>query len=347
MIADEVKSQLALENQEARRTRSEQDIDPGSSGIARLLERRPSACLCGWRQPRRHGRLRAGVRRQRRRCAAVENSASLRRNDGQSCGSLSKGHRVPDLTYRAGQLTDLQEMQNHMRETIDQGLQDLQSKQGTGGLPAAPPSAQAKPVEAAYAAVAPPPDPGDAAQVSQTDQQGDQAEKDVTAEAAAPAAAGGEASNAAAPSDASTQVASADTPAARGCAPVGRGRPNEGSGQGRTWRTHQGRRSWTQAIFYYNGMKVTFKDGKVSDVTIARSVTQCKCSQRGRKWSRCGVSVLAQFSCLAPRKPNHPSQSSLSLVVSGLTTSVRPLCKSICDRRKPSRAPEIDHAEFI
>jgi hypothetical protein len=33
-------------------------------------------------------------------------------------------------------LTDLQEMQNHMRETIDQGLQDLQAKQGKGGLPA-------------------------------------------------------------------------------------------------------------------------------------------------------------------------------------------------------------------
>ena len=39
------------------------------------------------------------------------------------------------------QLTDLQEMQNSMRETIDQGLQDLQAKQGKGGLPPAPPSA--------------------------------------------------------------------------------------------------------------------------------------------------------------------------------------------------------------
>ena len=40
-------------------------------------------------------------------------------------------------------LADLQDMQNHMRETIDQGLQELQEKQGKGGLPAAPPSAKA------------------------------------------------------------------------------------------------------------------------------------------------------------------------------------------------------------
>ncbi len=47
---------------------------------------------------------------------------------------------------------DLQDMQNHMRETIDAGMGDLQSKQGKGGLPAAPPSAQAVAVQAAFAA---------------------------------------------------------------------------------------------------------------------------------------------------------------------------------------------------
>ncbi len=82
------------------------------------------------------------------------------------------------------QLTDLQEMQNHMRETIDQGLQDLQAKQGKGGLPAAPASAQAQPATAQYAAAAPPPDPNVGTEIAQVDQQSDQAEKDVTAEAA-------------------------------------------------------------------------------------------------------------------------------------------------------------------
>jgi hypothetical protein len=36
-------------------------------------------------------------------------------------------------------LQDLQEMQNHMRETIDRGLGDLQSRQGQNGMPALPP----------------------------------------------------------------------------------------------------------------------------------------------------------------------------------------------------------------
>jgi len=76
---------------------------------------------------------------------------------------------------------DLQEMQNHMRETIDQGLQQLQAKQGKGGLPAAPSSAQAPPVPAQYASIAPPSDPSAAAEIQQQAQQADQAEKEVTA----------------------------------------------------------------------------------------------------------------------------------------------------------------------
>jgi len=82
-------------------------------------------------------------------------------------------------------LSDLQEMQNHMRETIDQGLQELQAKQGKGGLPVAPPAAQQKPVAAQYASIAPPPDPNAAAEIQQQAQQGDQAETEVTAEAGA------------------------------------------------------------------------------------------------------------------------------------------------------------------
>jgi hypothetical protein len=39
-------------------------------------------------------------------------------------------------------LNDLQEMQNHMRDSIDRGMEELQQKQGTGGLPAAPPAFQ-------------------------------------------------------------------------------------------------------------------------------------------------------------------------------------------------------------
>jgi hypothetical protein len=96
------------------------------------------------------------------------------------------GQECPKNSTVTVQLTDLQEMQNQMRATIDQGLQELQAKQGTGGLPKAPPSAQIQPTQPQYAAIAPPPDPNDAADIQQQAQQADQSEKEVTAEASQP-----------------------------------------------------------------------------------------------------------------------------------------------------------------
>ena len=55
-------------------------------------------------------------------------------------------------------LTDLQEMQNHMRATVDQGMAQLQSGQGQGGLPPAPAGAVGPAVSAGFAQGAPPPD---------------------------------------------------------------------------------------------------------------------------------------------------------------------------------------------
>jgi hypothetical protein len=77
------------------------------------------------------------------------------------------------------QVTDLQEMQNRMRELIDTGLQELQNKQGKGGLPQAPPSAQAPPAAAQYADVAPPEDPNAGTEIQQQTQQADQAEAEA------------------------------------------------------------------------------------------------------------------------------------------------------------------------
>ena len=76
-------------------------------------------------------------------------------------------------------LTDLQDMQNHMRETIDQGLQELQAKQGKGGLPKAPPSAMAAPINTAFAQSAPPPEPNAVAEINQQLKAADLAEQDV------------------------------------------------------------------------------------------------------------------------------------------------------------------------
>jgi hypothetical protein len=145
------------------------------------------------------------------------------------------------------QLTDLQEMQNHMRETIDQGLQDLKAKQGTGGLPPAPPSAQAQTAPAQYAAVAPPPDPKDAADIQQADQQGAEAEKEVTAEASA---------------DGGAPVAAA-APSAPPSIELGQTTDQVQAAMGAPARVAN---LGPKVIYYYNGMKVTFMNGKVSDV---------------------------------------------------------------------------------
>jgi len=79
-------------------------------------------------------------------------------------------------------LVDLQGMQNHMREQIEQGLAELSARQGAGGLPPAPPLALGEAVPAAYAVGAPPPDESAAAEIRAQAEAAEQAE----AAAAAP-----------------------------------------------------------------------------------------------------------------------------------------------------------------
>jgi hypothetical protein len=76
-------------------------------------------------------------------------------------------------------LDDLQEMQNHMRETIDQGLEQLSQNQGKNGIPAAPPSATTPPTTLAFAAMAPPPDPNGIVEVNQEFKEADRSEQDM------------------------------------------------------------------------------------------------------------------------------------------------------------------------
>jgi hypothetical protein len=184
-IAQEVNSQLALENQEAQQNAQNQDIDPGSSGIARMLSD-------GQKHVFVVGSALDVVDSNQNECALSDGDVLALTAPPPTDATAA------DLTVLASkggsecqksstvtvQVTDLQEMQNHMREQIDQGLQELQNKQGQGGLPQAPPDAQAQPVPAQYAQVAPPADPNAGTEIQQQTQQADQAETDVSAEAA-------------------------------------------------------------------------------------------------------------------------------------------------------------------
>ncbi|MGA2217847.1 MAG: hypothetical protein ABSG51_07165 [Terracidiphilus sp.] len=259
MIADEVRNQLALENSEATQTAQQQDVDPASSGIARLLsDGRPHVFVAG-------GNL--DVTDASGQECVVSDGDTLQLRDAPPSDATtanlvvmsSKGQPECQIALTVQvSLTDLQEMQNHMRETIDQGLQDLQSKQGTGGLPAAPPSAAGPTTPAPYAAAAPPPEQNVSSDVQQADATSQQAEKDVTAEAAQDN--GGQAALAPAP-------VAPDAPAAPPAQPVsislGQTTDEVTAALGAPTRIAN---LGPKVIYYYSGMKVTFKDGKVSDV---------------------------------------------------------------------------------
>lgn len=247
MIADEVRNQLALENQEAQQNAQGQDVDPGSSGIARLLsDGRPHVFVAG-------GNLDVTDASGQECVVSDGDTLQLRTpppSDATTANLVvlsSKGTPECQISLTVQiQLTDLQEMQNHMRETIDQGLQDLQAKQGKDGLPAAPPSAQAEPAPAQYAAAAPTPDSNVGAEIRQQDQQGEQAARDVTAEASQ--------DRVGAPSAVPAAPASVELGQTTDQVQAALGLPTRVANLG------------PKVIYFYNGMKVTFKDGRVSDV---------------------------------------------------------------------------------
>ncbi|MGB0063731.1 MAG: hypothetical protein WBP85_04730 [Terracidiphilus sp.] len=250
-IADEVRAQLALENQEAQQDAQQRDVDPASSGIARMLsDGRPHVFLVGSAMD--------VVDALQAECALSDGDVLALRTPPPADATAAD---VVVLSSKGGNecqrqdtvsvaLADLQEMQNHMRETIDQGLQDLQAKQGTGGLPALPPSAQSQPAPAQYAAMAPPPDANAATEIQQQTQQADQAEADATE--------GAGASTSAAPVNAPLAAPASPATVALGQTPD--------QVQGALGAPARVANLGSKVIYYYNGMKVTFMNGKVSDV---------------------------------------------------------------------------------
>jgi hypothetical protein len=190
MIADEIRNELALENTEATRSSQQQDVDPGSSGIDRLFsdvaKGKPHIFVVGTPLD--------VVDASQNECSLSDGDVLLLQTapppDAQAANLVvlaSKGgQECAKQDTVSVPFADLQEMQNHMRELIDQGLQELQNKQGKDGLPALPSTVPAQPTPAPYAAIAPPPDPNAATEIQQQAQQADQAEQDVTAEATQP-----------------------------------------------------------------------------------------------------------------------------------------------------------------
>ena len=247
LIADEVKQQVALENHEAANPNAEPDA--ASSSIQRLLtDGKPHVFVAGSDLDVTD----AGGNE----CALSEGDAIQLRGqvapDAQAANlavlASKGGKECPRGDVVSVALQDLQDMQNHMRETIDAGLQELQKKQGQGGLPAAPAAAKAAPVESQMAAIAPPPPPESevAAEINQQSQAADQAEKEASTDAGS-----GPGPNAAAPA---AEPVSVDVGQTIDQVTAALGTPLKVVNLG------------AKKIYVFKDMKVTFLNGKVSDV---------------------------------------------------------------------------------
>jgi hypothetical protein len=152
----------------------------------------------------------------------------------------SKGQDCRKGSVVSAPLQELVEMQNRMRETLDQGLQNLQSRQGQGGLPALPSAAAAPPTDAPWAAEAQS-DPNVAADLQAASREAAQAEQDVVRQASE------QPGTPTAPVRISLGQTIAEVEAALGS-------PQQIVDLG------------SKKIYVYKDFKVTFIDGKLTDV---------------------------------------------------------------------------------
>jgi hypothetical protein len=249
LIAEDVRQQIALENTEARAAGQNAEPDAASSSIQRLLtDGKPHVFVAGSDLDVTDA---AGTE-----CALSQGDALQLRSqaapDAQAIPLAvlaSKGGReCPQGATVSVALPDLQDMQNHMRESIDQGMQELQKNQGQGGLPAAPTAARVAPVESPVAASAPPPPPVAevAAEINRQLQEADRAEQ-----------------------EASTGMASLLPPPAAvpAAAPVsielGQTIDQVTAAMGTPLRIVN---LAAKQIYVYKDMKITFNSGKVTDI---------------------------------------------------------------------------------
>lgn len=250
-IADEVQRQLAEENEEARLNAQSAEPDPAASSIAAMLsDNRPHVFVVGDGLDLVNG---AG-----QECAVTEGDVL------QLAGPPAPDAVTATLIVLAGKgglecrkgssvtvaFNDLQDMQNHMRRTLDAGLADLQAHQN--GLPAPPAAAEAMATPATFTMGAPPPDPNAVSQIDAQLKQGAQAEQQTLSDygsapppqAAAPAPA--------APAGAQPATITLGQTIQQVTAILGQ--PSQVVDLG------------AKKIYVYPSLKITFNNGQVSDV---------------------------------------------------------------------------------
>jgi hypothetical protein len=155
-------------------------------------------------------------------------------------------------------LEDLQEMQNHLMATVDQGLDELSAHAGQGGLPV-PPAGLQQSADAPYTTGAPAADANVDQELAQGEQEANQTEQAVLSQAAPgqntrlPAPAGGSsAAGAVAPSTGGpVTIALGQSPAQ---VTAHKGVPTQVVNLG------------AKLIYVYPDMKIYFVGNKVSDV---------------------------------------------------------------------------------
>jgi hypothetical protein len=245
-IADEVKYDVQQENLAAQANAANSQAPPPDMGVAALMsDGRPHVFVAGSDLDL--------VDASGRECMVTQGDVvqvqSAPGPDAVQANAVvlaSKGgNECAQSATVSVALTDLQEMQNHMRETIDQGMADLQAKQGKGGLPAAPAADRGPPVDAGFAAGAPPPDSNAGAEITAQAGAADQAEKEDSSAAVAGGAGG------AGPSGPPPTIGLGQT-TDQVVAAIGQ--PTRIVDLG------------AKKIYTYSDMKITFMNGKVSDV---------------------------------------------------------------------------------
>lgn len=187
MIAEEVQRQLALESAEAQARAANQappqQDDPAASGIGRMIEDNKTHVVLS------------------------NANIDVTTTDGQEC-AISQGDAIGIFPGQGGvegetvqvrvlatagggcpvnatvsiSLQDLQEMLNHFRATIDQGLGEMQKSKD---MPKPPPSVPLSTLASDFVSAAPPADPNEAAELTRLNTEATQTEQMAVTEASA------------------------------------------------------------------------------------------------------------------------------------------------------------------